>query len=72
MRIIDEWPQAWKYLSVNVPIVCVGIAAGYMELPDDYKAMIPLWLVHGSVIIALISGAAGRLIKQTPTQGNSP
>ena len=63
MRLIDDWKQAWRLLSVQVAAVLVAleVAGDYLPeskeyLGDDYAKWIGL-----GIIVA-------RVIRQTPTR----
>lgn len=66
MKLISEWRQAHKWLSVQIPIVGGAVLASYACLPEDWKAAIPHWVIVSSAITFLFGGALGRVIEQQP------
>lgn len=64
MKLIDNWKQAWKWLSVHCMIGAATIQAAWMYIPDDLRQNMPHKLVAATTIILLILGVIGRVVKQ--------
>lgn len=71
MKLVDDWKQAWKWLSVNCMAVAGSIQCAWIAVPDDMRASIPPTLVHWLTLVLLLAGIGGRLIKQgKPEEGD--
>lgn len=66
MKLVDDWKQAWKWLSVNCMAVAAAIQGGWMSLSDDMRAELPKYAIHVATIAVLIAGIGGRILKQSP------
>lgn len=64
MKLVDDWKQAWKWISMNCMMIATVLQGAWMGIPDDMKTSVPEWLVHAMTIIILVLGIAGRLVKQ--------
>lgn len=64
MKLIDEWKQAYKWISVRCMGLAISIQGAWAAISDDMKTHIPSWLVTTLTIGILILGVGGRLIKQ--------
>jgi hypothetical protein len=64
MKLVDDWKQAWKWLSVNCMAVAGAIQCTWLAIPDDMRSSVPPALVHWLTLTLLIAGIAGRLIRQ--------
>jgi hypothetical protein len=65
MKLVEDWKQAHKWLSVRIPLVSAAIAPAWLGLPDDWKSAVPRWAVLAFTFLAL-STVVGRVIDQTP------
>ena len=63
-KLIDDWRNAWKWISVNAMVAAGAIQGAWLQIPEDLKAHVPPQLVSGATIALLVLGVAGRLIKQ--------
>lgn len=69
MKLVDDWKDAWKWISVNCMIIATAIQGAWMYIPDDMRTAIPSGIVNIVTLILLAAGIAGRLVKQgTPDQ----
>jgi len=64
MKLVDDWKQAWKWISVQSMTVAMAIQGAWMFIPEDMKASIPKEVVHGITMALLFVGIVGRLKKQ--------
>lgn len=62
---VDDWKQAYKWLSVQIPVAGGALLGAFSALPDEMKAAIPHWAVVSAAITFLLGGAIGRIIDQT-------
>lgn len=66
MKLVNDWKQAWRWISVNCMIIAGAIQAAWMSISDDMKAVIPHNMVEYVTIALLLFGVVGRLVKQEP------
>ena len=64
MKLIDNWKDAWKWLSVHCMVLAGSIQGAWLYIPDDMRQSIPSKLVTGLTIGLLMLGVIARLIKQ--------
>jgi hypothetical protein len=69
MKLIEEWRNCWKYLSVQANSVGVAITATYASLYEQLKENLPPRYMMIAVVLVFVLGIAGRLIVQTPKDG---
>lgn len=69
MHMVDDWKQAWKWISINCMALAAVIQTTWLSLPDDLREMAPKNIVHWITITLLVLGIAGRLIKQGSNNG---
>lgn len=71
MRLIEEWREARRYLSVQIPAWGAAVTAVWIALPADIKTTFPDWLTHSFSVTILLATVAGRFVKQgDKTDGN--
>ena len=70
LQFVEDWRKAWKWFSVNAMILAAAIQGTWLQIPEDMKAGIPPQFVSGATIALLVLGVAGRLVKQTSTEGD--
>lgn len=62
-KLIENWRQAWKFVSVQIAIVAAALQAAILTIPDLDK-----WLgdtfTHFVGLILLLSIVLGRLVDQ--------
>jgi hypothetical protein len=57
MKLIDDWKQSWKFLSIRVNIFLATVATIFMALPrDDQAALLSLlpFEADGGALLVLI------------------
>lgn len=64
MKLVENWHQAWKWVSVQIAIVAAALQAAIITVPDFDK-----WLgdtvTHYVGLVMLLSIVLGRLVDQT-------
>lgn len=64
MRMVPEWRQSWRLLSVQALALLAALPLAWAELPPDIKDMIPAEWRPWIVSVLAVAGIAGRLIRQ--------
>lgn len=63
MKLIDEWRQAWRYLSVQASTFFAAVALTWIMLPADQQALIlgilgvdgPAWAALTGFVVIVIT-----------------
>ena len=66
LKPVPDWRQAWRWLSIQFPVINTAFLATWALLPAKFQDSLPLPWVLGIAIALLVLGVAGRLIDQTP------
>lgn len=66
MKLIEEWKQAWKLLSVQANGISVALTASYVALPDKMQDVLPAKYVLIAAGAIAVLGTIGRVIQQKP------
>lgn len=66
MKLVENWKQSWKWLSMNCMVLAAAIQGAWVYVPDDLRSQVPNHLMSIVTIVLLVSGVIGRLVKQTP------
>ncbi|NMM21859.1 MAG: hypothetical protein HHJ15_18220 [Rhodoferax sp.] len=66
MKLVDDFKQAWRWLSVQSMVLAGAVQGAWLYLPDDMKASIPPNIVQAVTLALLALGVAGRLVDQSP------
>lgn len=61
-----DWRSAWRWFSVQAMTIAAAITAAWAALPAPYTAALPSWVFPVLVILVLVLGVVGRLVKQEP------
>lgn len=64
IRIVKNWREAWKWLSLHALLWATVITTVWAELPPDVKASLPADLVSYVSSSILVFGIIGRFIDQ--------
>ncbi len=64
MKIVDDWKQCWKWLSMHFMVIATAIPTAWAAIPADMQAKIPPEYVAIATAIAAACGIIGRLIDQ--------
>jgi hypothetical protein len=65
MRLTEDWKDAWKWFSVQLPVVNTAFLATWAVLPAKFQDILPIGVVIGIAVALLIAGVVGRVINQT-------
>jgi hypothetical protein len=66
MKLIDEWKQAWKLLSVQANGISVAMTGAYVALPEKMQDILPAKYVLLAAGAIAVLGTIGRVIQQKP------
>jgi polyferredoxin len=66
MKLVPNWREAWKWLSVHSFAILIALPIVWSTLPADVKAFIPDSWDPWIVVAFAAAGLAGRLIDQNP------
>ena len=64
MKVVPDWKEAWKWYSVQGPVLGLAAIATWAMLPDEFKnSYTPLQLqIAGACLFVFIIG--GRIVDQ--------
>ena len=65
MRLTEDWKDAWKWFSIQVPVVNTAFLSTWASLPAKFQDILPIGVVIGIAVALLILGVVGRVINQT-------
>lgn len=68
MKLVTEWKQAWRWISVQAMVLAGSIQGAWVFIPEDMKTSIPHGLVQGVTVALLALGVVGRVVKQKDPQ----
>lgn len=71
LRLVDDWKQAWKWISVNCMVLATALQGAWMGVPEDLRGSMPHNIINLITIAILALGLAGRLVKQGGKNGNT-
>lgn len=63
-RLVEDWRQAWCWISVKCMVLGAAIQGAWIFIPDDMKASIPPDVVQYMTLALLGVGVLGRVTKQ--------
>lgn len=63
-NLVDDWKQAWCWISVKCMVLGAAIQGAWLFIPDDMKATIPPNVVQIATLGLLAIGVVGRITKQ--------
>lgn len=64
MKLIDDWENCWKFLSVQAQAIGVAITTTYAAMYSELKDTLPPKWMLAIVGAVFALGIAGRLISQ--------
>ena len=64
MKLVDDWRDAWKWISTNCMVLAATIQGVWATLSEDMRASVPQGVIASITIAILVMGVAGRLIDQ--------
>lgn len=68
MKLIGNWRQAPRMISVQAMTAAGAIQGAWTVIPDDMRSTIPPGIVHWLTLVLLVVGIVGRLIQQDKAQ----
>ena len=64
MKMVPNWQSAWRWLSIQFPLLNTAFLGTWSVLPDKFQDALPLPWVIGIAIALIVIGMLGRLVKQ--------
>ncbi len=64
MKIINNWKQAWRWYSVNCPMLAVALLGCWTALPAEMQAAFTPGELKMTAIVLILLGIGGRFIDQ--------
>jgi len=64
MTLVPNWRTAWRWLSIQFPVLNTAFLGTWAVLPDKFQDALPLPWVIGIAIFLIVAGVFGRLVKQ--------
>ncbi len=64
LKLIADWHQAWRWLSVQFIAVAAALQASLLIFPDAIRTYIPDTCMHAIAIVLLAAAVLGRLVDQ--------
>lgn len=64
MKLVSDWKQAWKWVSVNCMVVAAALQGAWVYVPEDLRDSVPQDVVSLLTISLLGLGVLGRLVQQ--------
>jgi hypothetical protein len=64
VKLVPDWRQSWKWISVHAQLAQVAIVGTWTSLPEDMRAAVPGKVVLLAVGIVGAAGVLGRLVDQ--------
>ena len=71
MKLIDNWRQAWRFVSVQAMALALTLQGEWINLPDDQRAHIPDKVALSITAGILVLGLIGRLFQQRGADGET-
>ena len=68
MKLVDNWRQAWRMLSVQIPTINIAFLGTWSALPEKFQDVLPMPWVLGIAVVLIVFGVVGRLIDQPKVQ----
>lgn len=66
IQLIEGWRKSWRLASMQVAGAITGLAAVWMSLPDEVKAVIPDKYKPVAVLVGGLAVGVARVIRQEP------
>lgn len=64
MKLVENWREAYKWVSVHCMVVAGAIQGAWVYIPEDMKANVPHHLINGLTVALMVLGVVGRIKKQ--------
>lgn len=69
LKLVKDWPNWWRWHSAKALVLLGVLPTIWLEMPPDWKAMIPAhWLQIASFIVMLL-GMLSRITRQKAPEG---
>jgi protein-S-isoprenylcysteine O-methyltransferase Ste14 len=72
MKLVEDAKNAWKWFSVQIPVVNIALIGTWSTLPSKFQDSIPLKYILIAAVALIVLGVAGRLIDQKPKAEDAP
>ena len=66
MKLVEDVKDAWKWLSVQIPVVNFAMLTTWATLPQKFQDAIPLNYILIAAVVLIVLGVVGRVIDQKP------
>lgn len=64
IRLVEDWKQAWKWLSINCMALAAAVQGAWLYIPEDMRQSIPNKYITGVTFALMVLGVLGRLVRQ--------
>ncbi|WP_064746401.1 hypothetical protein [Lysobacter antibioticus] len=71
MKLIDNWRQAWRFVSVQAMTFAIALQGVWLNLPEDLRTHVPDRLAATVTAGILLLGLIGRLFQQRGADGTT-
>lgn len=66
MRLIKDWKDAWRWMSVRCMVLSSTVVVAWEGMPADLKASLPQNLMSVICVVLMIFGIVGRITLPDP------
>lgn len=67
MKLVPNWRNAWKWISVNCMAGAAALQMIWLQMPPELKSEFPPGWVNYITATILVMGVLGRLLQQSPS-----
>ena len=60
MKLVEDWKQAWRWISVNCMVLASVLQGAWLYVPEDLRQSLPHGIVHILTIAILALGVVGK------------
>lgn len=64
MKLVNDWKDCWRWLSMHSMVLAVAMQAGWNMLDEAQRSTLPEWMVSLLTVGILVLGIVGRLVDQ--------
>lgn len=73
MKLVPNWKKAWRWYSVNCPLLAVALLGAWAALPEKMQDSFTPAELKAMAIALIVFGVLGRLVDQTkPVKADEP
>lgn len=73
LRLVKDWRNWWRWHSTKALVALGLLPTVWLEMPADWKAMIPVNWLQGMSFIIMLLGLLSRITRQKlPPEENTP